>query len=558
MKDGNKKQNPIPDILTVVQWAALVFAAVVGLLLGATWLRLKMNPPLENPALTETLTAIEAQRDNEALREDYRILHFMARRAFFGLRFQLLTGRYLLAAGLGVFFVSRQILTLYRRQSPTVFKSRRLKGPEFFSTAATVFLFCITLTIAGGILSFIATESPGSVKRGIIPVSTETGKNWPSLRGAGGIGITDQVLSLSEWNGLTGKNILWKKSLGSPGFSSPVIWQGTVYISSGDSETFTLAAYDGDTGREAWKAVVLDAASYGELPKVTDDTGYAASTPAADKDGVYCLFATGTLAAYTHLGRELWIREMGMPDNIYGHASSLLCYNGLLYVQYDHNSGAALYALNTVDGKTVWRKDRGDDVGTSWSSPVLTEWEGEIALIVNGNPWLIAYDPLNGDELWRVDCLGGEVAPSSTFAGGVVYAANEYAALTAVDLKRGVILWEDFQGPNPDVSSPVAAGEYLFVAAGYGDLTMYRLDTGEKLWIEEKGAGAYSSPLYLGGRIYVSDKEGITYIINPGESLLIEAENPLGEPILTTPALYNERLYIRGDRHLFCIGTADE
>ena len=122
-------------------------------------------------------------------------------------------------------------------------------------------------------------------------------------------------------------------------------------------------------------------------------------------------------------GKEMWSRNLGVPDSTYGYASSLAMYRNLLLIQYDQaaaeDNKSSMIALDTFSGMTVWETKR--PVPGSWTSPIVVKIEDQNQLITCGDPWVIAYDPLNGTELWRADCLGTDVAPSPIYAGGLVF-----------------------------------------------------------------------------------------------------------------------------------------
>ena len=102
-----------------------------------------------------------------------------------------------------------------------------------------------------------------------------------------------------------------------------------------------------------------------------------------------------------------------------------------------------------------------------------------------------------GKELWSVDCMMGEVGPSVGFGEGLVFAANEYAKLVAIDPVSKTIKWENDEY-LPEVASPVVADGLLFVATSYGVLVCYDAKTGDKYWEEEYDAGFLCLP--NGGR----------------------------------------------------------
>jgi outer membrane protein assembly factor BamB len=125
-------------------------------------------------------------------------------------------------------------------------------------------------------------------------------------------------------------------------------------------------------------------------PRVTEDTGLSAPTVATDGNHVYAIFGTGDVIAFDMNGTRVWARNLGVPDNHYGHSSSLLVWDNKLFVQYDTNRGGKVMALNTATGETIWEKIRTSKI--SWASPVLAQVDGKYQLILTADPIVAGYD----------------------------------------------------------------------------------------------------------------------------------------------------------------------
>jgi outer membrane protein assembly factor BamB len=184
---------------------------------------------------------------------------------------------------------------------------------------------------------------------------------------------------------------------------------------------------------------------------------------------------------------------------------------------------------------------------------VLANVGGKYQLILTADPIVAGYDIKTGDELWQVKCMMGEVGPSVGFADGIVVAANEYAKMVAIDVNTKAILWEADEY-LPEASSPLAYNGLVVVATSYGVLACYDLKTGEKYWEHDVGKTLYSSPVYADGKIFMMDNDGVMRIYEFGKEMKLISENKLGEHAGTTPAFANGKLYIRGDKNLYCIG----
>jgi outer membrane protein assembly factor BamB len=272
---------------------------------------------------------------------------------------------------------------------------------------------------------------------------------------------------------------------------------------------------------------------------------------AADGTGVFAIFATGDVAGLDLAGNRLWQRNLGVPENHYGHSSSLLIYRDLLIVQYDHDGGSRLLGLDTGTGETVWETPR--QVMTAWSSPIVVYTGRRPEIIINANPFVGSYDPDTGRELWQVECMYGEVGSSPTYLDGLVYAANQFAQLVAIDVDTREILWEVYDD-LPDASSLLAAEGCLYVPTSYGYLSCLDAATGELYWAHDYGGSSYSSPIYAAGKVYWMDKTGVMHILQAGKEFASVSDPPLGEPSWAVPAFVDGRIYIRGEQHLYCIG----
>jgi outer membrane protein assembly factor BamB len=183
---------------------------------------------------------------------------------------------------------------------------------------------------------------------------------------------------------------------------------------------------------------------------------------------------------------------------------------------------------------------------------------GETARIfVNGTPTLSAYEAAGGRELWTLDGMMGENAPSPAFAEGRVYAANQLLSLVAADAATGKKQWEDYDN-YPDVASPLAIpGGLLVMAASWGGLSCLDAATGDVLWKTEFTKGFYASPLLAAGRIYALDRSGVMRIFAADRTMKLIGSPAIGEPTEATPAIRGTQIFIRGAKHLFCIGVGN-
>ena len=385
------------------------------------------------------------------------------------------------------------------------------------------------------------------------PTIAEIKANHNSFRGPLGHGVSYSRNIPEDWDGASGKNVIWKVQLSKPGNNSPVIWKDKLYLAGADNQGRMIYCLDRNSGNILWQKEVKDIpGSPATNPKATEDAGLSAPTATTDGKKVYVIYANGDIAAFTSSGNLVWGRNLGLPDNHYGYASSPIIWNNKLFIQFDSNKGGRVMALDSESGQTVWDTRR--NVKISWSSPILAEIGGKLQLVLSADPLVAGYDIETGKELWSVECMMGEVGPSPTFSDGLVYAANEYARLAAIKPGPSAsVVWENDEY-LPEVPSPVVSDGLLFLATTYGVVVCYDARTGTKYWEKEFSNGFFSSPVVADGKLFVSDLHGITHILKVSKTAELIGEPQLGERISATPAFSDGRIYLRGETNLYCIG----
>jgi outer membrane protein assembly factor BamB len=402
--------------------------------------------------------------------------------------------------------------------------------------------------------------SPASVS---YPTEEEVAANWPTFRGPQGLGISAYTNIPTNWNGETGEGILWKSEVPLPGMNSPVVWGDRVFISGGDPNQLQVFCYDANTGSLLWTGDVKQIFSESEEEPfdVMEDTGFAAPTVATDGQRVYAIFITGIVACFDFEGNKVWEKDLGIPNSMYGYASSLAMYRNLLLIQFDQGDAedekSMMIALDGSTGRIAWQTKR--PVPNSWTSPIVAKVNDEFQLITCGDPWVIGYNPADGKELWRADCLGTDVAPSPIYSNGLVFAIQPYSKLIAIrpdgrgDVTETHIEWNISENA-PDIGSPVSNGELVFLLTMDGYLSCFKNSDGTKLWEQEVDDYFLASPSFVGDKLYLLGDDGVMFIaeVEPEYKELAKCE--LGEKCQASPAFADGRIYIRGEKHLFCIG----
>ena len=382
--------------------------------------------------------------------------------------------------------------------------------------------------------------------------SKEMMANFPSFRGPGGNGIAYHKNVPTDWDGVSGKNIKWKVTPELHAYNSPVIWGDKLFLSGADANKKQVYCYNRNSGKLLWTADINNVAGSKASPEVTPDTGHAAATVSTDGTFVFAIFSNGDLVALDMKGKSVWSKNLGVPDNHYGHSSSLVVFEDKLIVQYDHKKSGKVMALSTKTGDEVWSTDR--KVKVSWASPVIVQNGDRAEVILASDPCVASYDAQTGEELWKLDCITGEVGPSVAYANGIVFALNEYASLVAI--KTGAnpeVLWEAYDYLS-DVPSPIATDKYLFVVTSYGLVACYDALSGELYWEHEFDNGFYASPILVDEKIYLLDRAGSMHIFKADKEFVSVATSSLGEKSDSTPAFADGHIYIRAGKNLYCIG----
>ncbi len=589
-----------------------IFCITVALLLLLNFMQMAKNKPLESKALTSLVKRLSQEPNSDELKQEIRNFDLLARKAYFNSQWQVKTGGYLLLFGAIVFALSLRVFIGLKSKigEPEVKDENDLTSR--IMTQRWVMITGSVLVILGLGASFASvdhlqkydvnealTEAKSSDNQDSVEVikvgenpqlvqsaTTDTTKsvvasnvtktdtaavvpvaavkitfpgsnaikaNAPGFRGPFGNGVFFQKGTPVEWDAASGKNVIWKTPVPKKGYNSPVIWGNKVFLSGADNQSREVYCFDRNSGKVLWKQLVDKIqGSPATAPKVTEDTGFAAPSLTTDGNRVYAMFADGDIICFDMDGNRVWARNLGLPDNHYGHASSLIMYKDKVYIQYDTNKSRKLMALNASTGETTWETVRKGKI--SWASPILAEINGKFQVVLSTDPMVAGYDPETGKELWSVDCMSGEVGPSPASGGGMVFAVNEYAKLVCIDPSKSAKVWESDEF-LAEVASPVTANGLLFVATTYGVLACYDAKSGEKYWSKEEGAGYYSSPVIADNKVYTFDTTGKMRVFELGKEAKIIGEGNAAEKMTTTPAFANGRMFVRTPKFLYCVGT---
>ncbi|MFT3880419.1 MAG: PQQ-binding-like beta-propeller repeat protein [Gemmatales bacterium] len=423
----------------------------------------------------------------------------------------------------------------------------------------------------------------------ICAVETSADDNWTHWRGPNANGTAPQADPPTKWDGPTGKNIKWKAPLVGRGSATPIIWGSQVFIVSEqktDREAkpeeipkpitgvermttppkhfyrFLVTSYDRATGKVNWQKIATEAVPH---EGHHETHSYAAGSPTTDGERLYVSFGSFGIFCYDLKGNKLWERQLGRLTTRrgWGEAVTPVLYKGSLLLNWDQELDSALYCLDASTGKTVWKANR-DEV-TTWTTPFVTEYQGRTQVIMNGTRAVRSHDLADGKVIWTWSGMTVNAIPSVFRYGDAAIAVSGYQGSQAVSIplssqgdltKEGKLNWR-YQAGTPYVPSAVLVGDQLcFCAANTNVLTVLDAVTGKPVQAGVRLPGVrqfYASPIYAGGRLYFTDRDGVTQVLKPGKQPNVVATNKLDDPVDASPVAVGKQLFLRGEKFLYCI-----
>lgn len=378
--------------------------------------------------------------------------------------------------------------------------------------------------------------------------------DWPGFRGDGTGASAETTLP----DGFTADaGLRWKVTLPGRGVSSPVVVGTNVYVTSSSGtrdDRLHVLCFDAKTGAQKWHRQLSATGSTAAHP----DTCMAAPTPAADASGVFALFATGDLAAFTPTGDLRWYRSITADypavTNQVGMAASPVLAGGKLIVPMDNPGDGFLGAIDLTTGKNAWKVPRPKDM--NWTTPAVRTTSGGVTEVVFlGQSDLAAYDAANGAKRWSVK-TGGSI-PSPTLVGkDKVLAPGNGVALFDLAGDNPKEVWRSVK-LQTGMSSPAVAGEYIYGVTGAGFATCAELATGKIVW-QERVKGKFSaSPVVGAGKLYLLNEAGDLVTLKLGDKPEILAESKTGERGQATPAIAAGAVFFRTDKGLYAVGAKE-
>jgi outer membrane protein assembly factor BamB len=343
------------------------------------------------------------------------------------------------------------------------------------------------------------------------------------------------------------------------GISAPVVWGERVFLTASDgrlNDRLHVFCYDRKDGSLLWHTRLFGTAPTDLYPP----GGMAVPTPATDGKHLYALFGTGDLVALDLAGKPVWIRslaqEYGPFRNRWGMGTSPMLVGDLLVLQVDHWSQSYLLGVDSRTGANRWKTDR--DASVNWSSPVALKVQDHMELVVFGTYRAMGYDAQTGSQLWSVRGMGMQCIPSPALVGSTLIACSgENTMAIRLDGRSGDLTDSNVAWTNKKASafvpSPVGYRGQVYIPGDSGISQCLDARTGKLLWKQRLGEQYHASPLAGDGKIYFASKEGVVRVIRAGPEFELLAANDMGEGIMASPGISGGQIFIRGEKHLFCI-----
>lgn len=438
----------------------------------------------------------------------------------------------------------------------------------------------------------VAILLPSSMSWGASPSEAQS-DNWAQWRGPDATGASQSANPPTSWSET--ENIKWKVAVPGKGSSSPIVWGDRVYVMSavmtdrqkegaapppppaedgggrrrfggGPAPTnfyeFLVLAYDRNNGKEVWRSKVTE-----QVPHESghNTNTFASSSPVTDGERIYADFGSRGVFCLDMNGKVLWNRDFGLMKTVanFGEGTSPALYGDTLVVPWDHEGDSFIVALNAVNGEEKWKVNR--DEGTTWATPLITEFDGRVQVITNGKNRVRSYDLKTGEIIWECGGQASNPIPSPVrykdnvicmtgFRGYAIYSIPLSASGDITDTDRVNWIHED---AAPYVPSPVLYNDQLyFTKSNNGVLLSRRADNGDVVIDETRVpdvATVYASPVAAGGRVYLTSRDGTTVVLKHGAQFEVLATNKLNDTIDGSAALAGNELFLRGSENLYCI-----
>lgn len=405
---------------------------------------------------------------------------------------------------------------------------------------------------------------------------------WPAKGGPTGDGIVpaaDAARLPLEWDGASGKNILWRTPLEDMGHSSPVIGGDIIWFTSATEDGTKQFIYgiDRNDGKILHHKLVFDNAAPEELGNPMNN--YAAPSPVLEEDALYVHFGTyGTARIDPATGEKVWERRDINVRHYRGPGSSPIIHGDLLILTFDGIDQQFVTALEKKTGKSVWKTarttdyqdldkeghpTRDGDMRKAYHTPAVFAINGQEVLVSIGSRAAFGYDVKTGKELWTIRHGGFNAAIPPLRLGDmlILNTGSERAHTLCVriddkmqgDITETHVLW-DREKRNASEAAPVIVNGTLFQTTRGGIVSAVEVKSGTDLWDDRMAGKHVPAPLVIGDKMLFSNDRGESYLIRATpEKFEQVGMNQLAEPISASPAVADGALFMRTSGALYKI-----
>lgn len=396
----------------------------------------------------------------------------------------------------------------------------------------------------------------------------EANEQWSQFRGHFGNGIIKSTSAPINWS--ENRNIDWKTPIHDRGWSSPVIWNDQIWMTTATKEGNKMYAICVNklSGKVEHDIHVFDVKS---PQAITNENTYASPTPVVEEGRVYVHFGTyGTACISTKDGQILWKRrDLNCNHEIgAGPASSPFIYNNFLIFNVDGRDVQYVIALNKETGQTAWKTNRSVDFSDvqinqrkAYGTPFIIPRGNSNQMVSIGAKGVYSYDPENGKELWKAEHRGWSIAPRPVYGEGLVFTMidRDRPEMWAInpngsgDITETHIEWKETKRMPPR-ASPIFFKGLLFVVDRNGYISCIEAKTGKSIWQKRMKGRFSASPILANNLIYFFNEDTVCTIIKPTRELDIVTENKLSsDKLMATPAFDENSIYIRTENNLYRI-----
>jgi outer membrane protein assembly factor BamB len=393
------------------------------------------------------------------------------------------------------------------------------------------------------------------------------------------------------------ENVAWKTDIAGLGWSSPIVWNGRIYLTTCINtapdrkprkglylEDVDATKYPVEKNVHTWKVICLDLAT-GKVvwEKVAHESvpakphhiknTLASETPTTDGERLYVLFGNLGLFCYDLDGKLLWNQAIAARDTRYGWGTSMspVVFGDRVYYADDNEEKSSLIALDKRTGKQIWKVARKEK--TNYSTPYVWENKDRTELVISGINWVTSYD-LEGKELWKIKGKSILAIPTPFAHDGLLYVTSghvlwgEHRIYAVRPGAKGDISPEDgkpldahlawYQKTGPYHPTPLIVGDNLYMLYDRGFLVCFDAKTGKMIFDKQrlpKGNAFTSSPWSYAHKLFCLNEDGVTYVIETGPKFKLLHTNPLAEDdmCMATPVITGDKLLIRTAKRLYCI-----